>query len=111
MNTSTGLGIPNKVVSNYISSLVGRFYKILPIKESGVDSLALYIQSFQRELIGCKRLITEIDNDESFLVLLSILQYLSDNDCSLSIVKAEVFKAINVCKKLQRKYCVEVVSN
>ena len=107
--TNKGIELPNKMVSNYLGSLIGLFYKILPIKESGEPSLMKYMESLQREMIGCHDLIIALNNDELYLSLLSILQYLIDNDCDTGIVKTEVFKAINICKKLQRKYDAEEV--
>lgn len=102
MNTYINIEIPDKLFGNYLNSLVGLFYKILPIKESGEPSLGKYMESLQRELIGCRNLISELNYDELYLSLLSILQYLIENDCSTDIVKCEVFKAIRICKKLQK---------
>jgi len=109
MMTNKGIDIPDNLVKNYLKSLIGLFYKILPIKESGEPSLGKYMDSLQRELIGCQSLISELNYDELYLSLLSILQYLIENDCNTEVVRCEVFKAINICKKLQKKYCVEEV--
>lgn len=107
MIANTGHSIPNKMVENYLCGLVNQFFKILPIKESGEPSLNEFMNSLQLELIGFKSLMTELGNDSMYLSLLSILQYLIDNDCETAIVKREVFKAISICKKLQKKYCRE----
>ena len=105
MTTSIGVEFSDATVEQYVKSLVGQFYKILPIKESGSKSFSKYVKSFQRELIGCKSLVCAFNNDGQFLSLLSILQYLSDNDnCETAIVRVEVFKAIDICKKLQSRY-------
>lgn len=109
MMTSKGLELPNKAVQKYLRALIGQFYKILPIKESGEPSLSKYMDSLQREMIGCRGLIEALDYDELFLSLLSVLQYLIENECDVDIVRCEVFKAINICKKLQRKYGAEEV--
>lgn len=109
MITSKNIEISDKVVYRYLKGLIGQFYKILPIKESGEPSLVKYMESLQRELIGCKGLIIALNYDELYLSLLSILQYLVENDCGVDVVRCEIFKAINICKKLQRKYCVEEV--
>ena len=101
--------LPDKVVQKYLKALIGQFYKILPIKESGEPSLGKYMDSLQREMIGCKDLIAALDYDELYLSLLSVLQYLIDNECDTNTVKCEVFKAISICKKLQRKYGAEEV--
>lgn len=107
--TNKDMELPTEMVSKYLNSLIGQFYKILPIKESGEPSLRKYMDSLQREMIGCKDLITALHNDELYLSLLAILQYLIENDCDTAVVKTEVFKSINICKKLQKKYGAEEV--
>lgn len=109
MMTIRNIELPDKVVQKYLKALIGQFYKILPIKESGEPSLDKYMQSLQREMLGCQNLIIALNNDELFLSLLAVLQYLIENDCDTSTVKCEVFKAINICKKLQKKYSIEEV--
>ena len=105
MITTSGHDVPNNMVNNYLNGLVNQFFKILPIKESGEPSLNEFMQSFQAELLGFKGLMAEIGNDSMYLTLLSILQYLIENDCDVPVVKREVFKAISICKKLRNKYC------
>lgn len=68
-----------------------------------------YIRSLQLEMLGCKQLVIALQHDAMYMRLLSILQYLLDNDCDTPVVKREVFKAITTCKKLQEKYFGEVV--
>ena len=105
MITTNGHDIPSEMVNNYLNGLVNQFFKILPIKESGEPSLNEFMKSLQVELLGFKGLMVEIGNDSMYLTLLSILQYLIENECETAVVKREVFKAISVCKKLQNKYC------
>lgn len=109
MMTNKNIELPDKVVHKYLKALIGRFYKILPIKESGEPSLKKYMQSLQREMIGCQSLITTLNYDELYLALLSLLQYLIENDCDIATVRCEVFKAINICEKLKNKYNIEEV--
>lgn len=109
MMTSKNIDIPDKLVQKYLKSLIGQFYKILPIKESGEPSLAKYMESLQREMIGSRNLILALNHDEMFAALIVTLQYLIDYDCDVDTVKSEVFKAINICKKLQTKYSAEEV--
>lgn len=111
MMTIRNIELPDRVVQKYLKALIGQFYKILPIKESGEPSLDRYMQSLQREMLGCQNLIIALNNDELFLSLLAVLQYLIENDCDTSTVKCEVFKAINICKKLQKKYGIEEVQS
>ena len=76
MMTSRSIELPDKVVQKYLKALIGQFYKILPIKESGEPSLDKYMESLQREMIGCQSLILALNNDELFLSLLAVLQYM-----------------------------------
>lgn len=109
MRTISGHDIPDKMLDNYLASLVNQFFKILPIKESGEPSLKEFMRSLQVELIGCKNLMERLSNDSVYLSLIAILQYLIDNECDVPIVKREVFKAISICKKLRMKYFGEEV--
>ena len=105
MITTNGYDVPAEMVDNYLNGLVNQFFKILPIKESGEPSLNEFMKSLQVELLGFKGLMAEVGNDSMYLTLLSILQYLIENDCDTPVVKREVFKAISVCKKLRSIYC------
>ena len=97
--------ISAEVLHNYFRNLVNHFFKILPIREQNEESLTTYMQSLQAELLGCKGLMSAIQNDASYLTLLSILQYLIDNpECTVREVKREVFRAISICNKLKAQY-------
>ena len=105
IETSVGVDMDTELLSNYLKNLVNRFFKILPIREQNEESLTTYMQSLQAELLGCKGLVSAIQNDASYLTLLSILQYLIDNpECTVREVKREVFRAISICNKLKAQY-------
>lgn len=105
METSTGIPMSAEMFSGYMRSLINRFFKILPIKEGGESTVDTYMRSLQAELLGCRELILTIHEDAQFVSLLNILQYLIDNpECSLPVVKREVFRAITICNKLKAKY-------
>ncbi len=114
VQTTSGVPMNISVLGVYLRSLVDRFFKILPIWENEEDALAkasltTYMKSLQSELLGCKELIVAIREDAGFMSLLSILQYLIDHpECSLVVVKREVFRAISICNKLKAKYAVAV---
>lgn len=91
----------------YMSNLINRFYKILPIRENEPGTLRDYVSSLQLEMQGCKELIVALNNDDRYLSLLSILQYMKCHDMDVRDVRREVFRAINIVKKLQEKYCTE----
>lgn len=108
IETTAGLPIDSEVLHNYFKTLVNHFFKILPIREQNEKSLTTYMQSLQSELLGCRKLVIAIQYDATYLTLLSILQYLIDNpDCSIVVVKREVFRAISICNKLDAKYATK----
>ena len=96
--------VPDSVVHNYFKSLINQIYKILPIKESGEQTLEIYIDSLLRELIGYKNLFDEVQEDSMLISIISILSYLSSNDCSTRVVRSDVFKAISICNKITERY-------
>lgn len=103
--TAAGVPMEPEVLRRYLSNLVNRFFKILPIRENGENSLDTYINSLQVELLGCKELILALQNDPDVLTLASILQYFIDHpECPVAMTKREVFKAISIIGKLKEKY-------
>ena len=109
MNTNNGMSIPDSLVGRYLDSLVGQFFKILPMAEEHEPTLVDYMRSLQSELIGFSEVIASFGDDPSYLSLISILQYLYDGEPDIHQVKREVFKAIRICKKLREKYFPEEV--
>ena len=109
METAAGRKIDARFLHSYFKNLVNCFFKVLPMKENGEESLSAYMRSLQIELLGCKEFIEAIKDDSLYLTLLSILQYLIDTpDCSVYEVKREVFRAISICNKLKSRYIEEV---
>lgn len=111
IQTSTGIPVQGELLHNYFRNLVNQFFKILPMRENEEDSLCLYMKSLQAELIGCKSLIPDMQENSLYLTLLAILQYLIDNpDCSVKEVRREVFRAISICNKIKSLYAESEVS-
>ena len=105
ITTSAEVDVSEEMMRNYFSHLVNSFFKILPIREGGGKSLPVYLRSLQVEILGCKKLILELDYDPRFITLSSILEYLIDNpECEVKVVKREVFRAIDICNKLKTQY-------
>ena len=96
--------INDAMFAKKLGCLVNQFYKILPIKESGEPSLDRYLESLQREMLGLKALIAALDNDAQYLTLLSIVEYIRMNDCDVAAVKSDVFRAINIIKRMRARF-------
>ena len=96
--------IPNKLFCNYLSYLIDKVYKILPLKESETETLQSYLNSLQIELIGSTQLIDVLKDDPKFLTLLNTIQYFISNESDHKTYKREVFKCIRIIESLQNKY-------
>lgn len=97
--------ISNWLFSGYLTSLIDRVFKILPLRETEEPTLPVYIESLLIELIGFSELVTATNTDSRFLSLMAILQYLASNpECEVDIVKREVFHAISICNKIRRHH-------
>lgn len=98
--------VTKDVLANYFKHIVGGFFKILPMWESGEPTLPSYIDSFLIELAGCRGVVGRIGDEAEFLSMLSILQYLSEHPAlSVDIVRREVFKAIRLSDCVRDRYC------
>lgn len=111
MNFETAAGgrVDSAMVRNYFRNLVDRFFKILPVWESGDGSVAIYMESLRSELMGCRSLILAINSDGEYLSLISMLQDLIDHpEYEHDKVRRVVFNSISICNKLNARYFVEV---
>ncbi len=102
MITKYNYDISDNNINKYLQFLINQFFKILPMKESNEPSLQKYIHNLQRELIGCKEIFPEFYNNELFISLISILEYMINNNPDATTVKSDVFKAISICKKIAK---------
>ncbi len=96
--------IDRACVGGYLHSLVGRFYKILPLCEDHSVTLDKYMNSLLREMLGCEQLAESLKGDDRYVSLLSILRSLITDHDNLGVVKADVFRAINIITQLEKKY-------
>ena len=105
MQTVIDKDIQPGLLGSYFKMLVNRFFKILPMRESGEKSVPEYIRSLQNELVGVQNLVSGMENDPSIITLLAILEFLHDTpDCTIKETKREVFRAISICNKLNAAY-------
>ena len=97
--------IDRQSLENYLDSLVGKLYKLLPIKENSPDTFPAYAKGLRDELFGFKGLVVAISHDPSYVSILSMLQNFIDSpECPVGDVKREVFSMISLCKKLISRY-------
>ncbi len=97
--------IPDAMMRKYFERTVGKLYKILPLKECEEETLKEYLDTLLTELVGVE-LLDNLSSQPYYMSIIGIVSYLSDNisDCSVKKVKKNVFRAIDLCKKLEASY-------
>lgn len=96
--------IPRESFCNYFKYLIGKTYKILPLKEENSKTLKSYLESYMRELVGNKDLVSVLVNEPRFVTLLNTMEYLVSEDYSAAVCKKEVFKCIRILEEINSKY-------
>lgn len=109
MVTSTiGVSVDETLVAKYFNTLVNKIFKILPIIENREESITVYMESLGVELSGFQSLLPSVGEDPSYLSLLSIYKWLSENvdnaDEKYKVIRREVFHAISLCKKMHTQF-------
>lgn len=96
----------SRLFNSYLDNLVDRTFKILPLHEESNDGVYRYIQSLSYELFGLQGVIKDLDVDADYIILLATFEVLSDEVLSFAesaLIKREVFKAINIIKRMRMK--------
>ena len=88
--------------STYFYSLVGRIFKILPLREAGyTPEYRAYVDALWMEMSGALKLFPELWNNSKYVSVLNIIGYLSMNEVDVTKCRREVFQAINLIQQVQ----------
>lgn len=99
--------IPKENFCNYFKFLINKTYKILPLKEENSKTLQSYLESYLRELIGNKELVSILVDEPKFISIMNILQFLISEEYSVKVCKKEVFKCIQILEEINKKHFEE----
>jgi hypothetical protein len=87
----------------YLDFLIGKLFKILPLREIESDSLPEYLDSLWIEMSGAYFTFPELQSNIEYISILNIIGYLTTHKVSVKQCKREVFKMIRLCEKLQHQ--------
>ena len=121
MMTALNMPIPDKCVTRYLDSLVGKIYKILPMKENNTAFLQQYVEWKIREMLAFRDFVRAVGDDPDFVRgnaveifwnamstklknLIVIMYALANQEQPVESVRHDVFEAIRICKRL-KKHC------
>lgn len=99
MDTKYG-NIPDITVIKSLKRLTGKVFKILPMREESCDTLDEYVLNLTRELVGTEGLVNDLKFNEELISLISTLHVLADNDVDIDVCRSDVFKSIDIIKKM-----------
>lgn len=96
--------LDERAFHNYFKYMIGKIYKILPMKEEGCKTLTTYLESLRAEMIGSYKLYRQLIEEPQFMSALNIIEYLIDGEYDVTVCKREVFKAIRNIESINDKY-------
>lgn len=99
--------LPKESFCRYFEFLINKTYKILPLKEENSETLNAYLESYLRELIGNKDLVSVLVNEPKFITVLNTIQFLISEDYDNKVCKKEVFKCIRILEEINEKHFKE----
>jgi hypothetical protein len=95
------------IFQEYLSELIGKFFKILPLFEQKNSNLSKYLNSLQFELEGVSKLVIDKQGYGKLVSVLGILKSVldknSDGDIDVSTIRSEVFKCMRIIESLLNK--------
>ena len=95
--------LDERAFQNYFEYMIGKIYKILPMKEEGCKTLTTYLESLKVEMIGSYSLYRQLIEEPQFMSALNIIEYLIDHEVETAVCKREVFKAIRHIESVNKK--------
>jgi hypothetical protein len=99
MNTKYGQ-LPDETLNAYVKGMTNKLFKMIPMKEQGMESLPLYIQSTLREFVGQKELVERFKHNNEFLTILGVMESLLNQE-DFGTFRSDVFKMINLIERLK----------
>lgn len=96
--------LPEQSFHRYFEYMIGKIYRILPMKEEGCETLTSYLESLRVQMIGSYSLYRQLIEEPQFMSALHIIEYLIDNEYDVKTCKREVFKAIRLIESVNKKY-------
>lgn len=101
MNTKYGQ-LPDGMLIAYVDGMIAKVYKMLPMKQSKLNSLPTYMESTLREFIGQKELVFKLKDSEEFLTIIGTLESLLDQD-DFKKFRSDIFKILNLIERMKNK--------
>lgn len=104
MDSKYGNDINNEVLVDYFKALINRIFKILPLRQEHILTLDRYVDNLIMELGGGEVILL---NQGIYIELINNLEVFHEL-VEVRDIKRQVFKCIDICKKIINKFEKEV---
>ena len=99
MNSRHG-DVPDTLCCNYLSRLVDKLFKILPLKESNSDTVDTYLDDLIFEISGNHSLMRDTNYNPKILDSMSTMESVRREDMTHSEYRRAIFKCISISNQL-----------
>lgn len=101
------INIDNQIICNRLQNLINQIYKLLPIREQGVD-WGKPLQTIMEELAGMQNLMN-CGYSDIFFPLLNKLEglYLLTQDSDFLCYRRTIFECLGLINELQKLICLQ----
>ena len=90
-------------ITSFLDSLIGKIYKILPLKESQNTHLPLYLKSLIREIEGSLKSFPILCESREYITIVNTINFMRFNQYDIPVCRYEVFKMLNLIDALKKK--------
>lgn len=91
------------MINDYLNDIIGKIYKVLPLKEEGNSYLSEYLDSLLIQLKGAETTYLLLSSNPRYISIVNCIQYFCDNDFTSRQCKREVFRCIESIKQIQKE--------
>lgn len=110
MNSKYG-EIPDTMCYNFLSRLVDKLFKIIPLKENHSATVTTYIEDLIYELSGNNELFEVSNYNPKILDIICTLESVKDENMSHAEYRRSIFKCITITRQLKEHISDEVSNN
>ena len=100
MQTKYG-DISDVLTYNYLSRLIDKLFKIIPLKETHSNTVGTYIEDLLFELTGNNSVVEDSAYNPKILDIISIIESIKIQEMTHDEYRRLVFKCINTVEQLQ----------
>lgn len=88
------------MIEQYIESLKGKTYKMLPIFEEDYPSFQIYAQGLAIELIGATITFPRLKTEKHFIDIINIVNYFARHEIDHKTCQKQVFKCLDLIERI-----------